>query len=175
MEGILQHEWFRKHYKPTRMYLDNDIKIDNIEALFEPEVSDSYVAHFTIFDSKTGNYNYRITDTSQTTFSSDYHHIYGHWEHLVSVIQSQADYGLQNWQEKSGGRVVGATRHPPTQVVYGTKLVCSWTKSGDYEGKWVEKFRGIVGCVFHLDEGLIISSSQPPSRAARALSGHNYH
>lgn len=79
VEGILQHEWFRKHYKPTRMYLDNDIKIDNIEALFEPEVSDSYVAHFTIFDSKTGNYNYRITNTrSQTTFSSDYRHIYGH-------------------------------------------------------------------------------------------------
>jgi hypothetical protein len=60
------------------MYSDNDIKIDNIEALFEPEVSDSYVAHFTIFDSKIGNDNCRITDTrSQTTSGSDYHHIYG--------------------------------------------------------------------------------------------------
>lgn len=74
----MQHEWFQKHYKPTRMYSDNDIKIDNIEALFEPEVSDSYVAHFTIFDSKIGNDNCRITDTrSQTTSGSDYHHIYG--------------------------------------------------------------------------------------------------
>ena len=64
----MQHEWFRKHYKPTRVYLDNDVKIDNIEAIFESEVSDSYVAHSTIFDSTIGNYNGRITDTScQTT------------------------------------------------------------------------------------------------------------
>lgn len=65
----MQHEWFRKHYKPTRVYLDNDIKIDNIEAIFESEVSDSYVAHFTILDSTIGNYNYRITDTSRQTTS----------------------------------------------------------------------------------------------------------
>ena len=42
--------------------------------------------------------------------------------------------------------------------------MCGWKSVGE-----------IVGSVFHLDEGLIISSSQPPSRAVRALSGHNYH
>lgn len=41
MEGIRNDEWFKNNYVPVRMYDDEDINLDDVEAAFD----DSKVAH----------------------------------------------------------------------------------------------------------------------------------
>lgn len=41
MEGIRNDEWFKKNYVPVRMYDDEDVNLDDVEAAFD----DSKVGH----------------------------------------------------------------------------------------------------------------------------------
>jgi hypothetical protein len=35
MEGIRSDEWFKKNYVPVRMYDDEDVNLDDVEAAFD--------------------------------------------------------------------------------------------------------------------------------------------
>ena len=35
MEGIRNDEWFRKNYVPVRIYDDEDVNLDDVEAAFD--------------------------------------------------------------------------------------------------------------------------------------------
>jgi hypothetical protein len=33
--GIRNHEWFKKNYTPVRLYEDEDVTLDDVQAVFE--------------------------------------------------------------------------------------------------------------------------------------------
>lgn len=46
IDGIRNHEWFKKNYVPVRMYDDEDVNLDDVEAAFD----DSEVSELSLFN-----------------------------------------------------------------------------------------------------------------------------